>query len=75
MANKKIKLFVACSDGWDGSVSATLFNTKKEALEELNRSEEELENGTFYDDGMIIEVKAEITVEGKLAKPIRLNIE
>jgi hypothetical protein len=63
---KKIKLFLAATDGQDGSYTVSFFNTKKEALKDLDRTEDELEGGSFYDDGQIKELTLEIDNKGKL---------
>lgn len=66
MTTIKLKLFAACSDGGDGSVSVTLVNSREEALEHLDRTEEELEEGCFHDDGSIEKVNVTlIEDEGK----------
>jgi len=63
MKNKEIKLdlFLTRKDCGDGSITIGLFKTRKECLERLNRTEEQLENGSPYDDGTIDEVS--ITLE------------
>lgn len=51
----------------DGSIGVCLFNTREEALESLDRTLEELDNGCFYDDGSLEEVNLEFKeVDGKL---------
>jgi hypothetical protein len=62
----KIKLFLAATDGQDGSYTVTLFNTKQEALDDLEKTEEELNEGCFYEDGQIQEMEIEIDENGKL---------
>lgn len=69
----KIKLFGAARDGQDGSYSVELFNTRQEALNELDRTEEELSNGCFHEDGGIAEVVIEL-VDGKLKKPVYISL-
>lgn len=70
----KIKLFIAASDGQDGSFSVKLFNTKEEALGNLKRTEEELQNGTFYDDGALEEIELELDEEGKLKESVWFSV-
>ena len=75
MTKISVKIFAACSDGGDGSVSVHLVNTREEALEKLDRTEEELENGCF---GMIEKVTVNLVEkDGKwvLKDSIYLNIE
>lgn len=63
----KLNLFGACTDGQDGTFSMTLCNTRKAALKILEKTEEELEDGCFYDDGAIAEVELIlIEKDGKL---------
>lgn len=72
----KIKLQLASSDGGDGSFNVGLHNTKQEALKSLDRTEEQIEKGTFYDDGMFEEVELDINLEtGKLNESFWINIE
>lgn len=72
----KIKLILAASDGGDGSIKVNLVNTREEALEILERTEEQMndKNHCFYDDGLIEEIELEIE-DGKLVKPFWINIE
>lgn len=69
----KITLHAAYRDGQDGSFSVKLFNTKDEALKHLDRTEEELEEGNFYDDGAYEELTLDI-VDGKLEKPVSISV-
>ena len=71
----KINLCLSASDCGDGSFSVFLHNTKEEALENLNRTEEQLENGCFYDDGMIQNISLDIDENGKLLVPFGINID
>lgn len=69
----KITLHAAYQDGQDGSFSVKLFNTKREVLKYLDRTEEQLEEGCFYDDGAYEEVTLEI-VDGKLKNPVSISV-
>lgn len=53
---KQMKVWLAAVDCKDGSQAGYFYNTKEEALESLDRTEEELNKGTFYDDGAIKEI-------------------
>lgn len=53
--NKQLKVWLTLTDGQDGSYSGHIHPTKEEALAELDRSEEELEEGSFYEDGILQE--------------------
>lgn len=75
MDKMKIKLWVSAKDMGDGSVSVCIINTKEEALDKLNRTEEEVENGCFYEDGMFEEILLDIDENGKLVKPVYITIE
>ena len=70
----KLKLWLYSSDGGNGSFNVGLVNTKEEALEKLDRTEEEIEDGCFYDDGIIQEIELDIENE-KLVKAFYINIE
>ncbi len=71
----KLKLWLSAKDLGDGSFSIQLDNTKVEALEYLERTEEEIHDGCFYDDGMFKEIELEIDENGKLLKPFYINID
>lgn len=71
----KINLWFSYRDGMDGSHSIKLHNTKEDALERLNRSEEEVKQGNIYDDGYFEEITLEIDEQGKLVKEVYLLIE
>lgn len=47
-------------DGGDGSQSFELVGTKQEALTSLDRTEKEIKDGCFYDDGTFHKVTFEI---------------
>ncbi len=70
----RIQLFAACTDGQDGSYSVKLFSTRAEALKKLNRTEEQLSEGCFYEDGCIEEVVLDVDSKGKLKKPVNISI-
>ena len=68
----------AYSDGWDGSFNISLFNTKQEALDSLERTEEQLEKGSHYDDGALIKLDAVFILEGgeiSLKEPLHISID
>lgn len=71
----KIKLFVVSRDGQDGSFSFNLVNTKEEALKKLNRTEKQLEEGCFYDDGDYQEIELELDKNGKLLNNPYISFE
>lgn len=74
----KIKLFAACSDRRDGSHTVKLFNTKQEALDELDRTEEQLESGDtcYYEDGVLEEIVLDIDEKmSTIRKPVTISIE
>lgn len=71
----KIKLWLATSDGQDGSFNVDLYNTKEEALESLDRTEQEVKKGSFYEDGIIEQIELDIDEEGRLNEPFSINIE
>lgn len=69
----EIKAFAACWDGGDGSTSVVIYPTRDEALKSLNRTEKQLEEGVYYDDGIIREVFIEIDNKGELSKSIDIR--
>lgn len=74
----KINAWIAASDNGDCSFRVMIYNTKQEALESLDRTEEQLEgeDTCFYDDGIIREIEIVLTPDFKLAAPIDIsNIE
>jgi len=71
----KIKLWLSASDGGDGSINVNLNNTKEEALEAINSTEEEIENGCFYDNGLIEEIELSFDENGQLTESFHINIE
>jgi len=71
----KINLWFSYLDGMDGSHSIKLHNTKEAALERLNKTQEEVEQGNIYDDGYFEEITLEIDEQGKLVKEVYLSIE
>ena len=73
--NKLVNLVLSAKDCGDGSITVELHNTKEEALTSLNRTEQQLEDGCFYDDGMIEEITLELDENNKLVKPFYINIE
>ena len=70
----KIKLWLTFTDGQDGSYYVTIHNEKEEALERLNRTEDQMNNGNTYEDGYMSELDIEIE-NGKLVKPITFSVE
>lgn len=63
----KCKVSVAVKDLGDGSQSVCIFNTREEGLEYLNRTEEELEEGNSYDDGILVDTEMEFElIDGNL---------
>lgn len=58
----KIKLTIAAKNQGDGSIAIKIFgeNKREAALEWLERTEEELENGSAYDDGLIEEKEVDL---------------
>lgn len=70
----KIKIFAAYRDGMDGSFSIRLFGEKQKALDHLDRTEEQLEEGNVYDDGAIAETEIEVDDQGVIIKSGHLSI-
>lgn len=58
----KVKLTIAAKNQGDGSIGVKIFGKgkRKQALEWLNRTEEDLEKGSPYDDGVIEEVEVDL---------------
>lgn len=56
----KVKCHLVFSDGQDGSYTINIVPTKEKGLEILDRTEEQLEEGTVYEDGVIKEVTLDI---------------
>lgn len=69
----KLNVFAACRDNGDGSTDVTIFNTEQECLDRLGKTQEEIENGCYYDDGIIRPLTIKLTKDGKLAEPIYIN--
>lgn len=70
----KLNVWLTYSDGMDGSYFVTIQNTKKEALEQLGSTEEQLATGNVYEYGYLEKVEIEIE-NGKLVKPITFSVE
>lgn len=70
----KLNIWLTYSDSQDGSYYVTIHNEKQEALERLNRTEEQLKEGDVYNDGYMTEIEIEIE-NGKLVKPIQFSVE
>jgi len=68
-------LFWSYRDGMDGSHIVKLHSKKEEALKELSRTEEELQNGNIYDDGSFGEIEVELDENGKLVSEVNIYIE
>jgi hypothetical protein len=63
----KLKCFAVLKDCGDGSQSCSLVASKEDALESLDRTEEELKEGCFYEDGAYKEVTMKFDfTDGKL---------
>ena len=71
----KVKLICSYSDGQDGSHTVRIHRTRQEALERLNRTEEQLKRGNIYDDGAIVETEIEVDEAGKVIKGGSISIE
>jgi hypothetical protein len=71
----KINLWLTSKDCGDGSYTVSIVNTKEEALEILDRTEEQLSEGNTYEDGYLEEITLELDENGKLTKPFCINIE
>lgn len=56
----KVKAFAAYRDGQDGSCSVSICGTRELALENLDRTEEQLQQGNMYEDGAIDEIEIEV---------------
>lgn len=70
----KIKLIITARDGQDGSFSIDLHNTKKEGLDSLDRTEKELKEGCFYEDGELQEIELDIDEKtGKLKESVTVS--
>ena len=70
----RLNLWLSANDCGDGSITVQLNNSKQEALDSINQTEESIANGCFYDNGLIEEVHIEVE-EGKLVEPFYINIE
>lgn len=70
-----IKVFWSYKDGQDGSHSIKLHSSKEEALNRLDRTEEELEDGDIYNDGSFGETLLEVDGKGNLLKEVGIYIE
>lgn len=71
-------VWLAARDCGDGSQAGSFFNTKEEALKYLNKTEEELEEGTFYDDGGMEKITISIIDNDgvlSLEKPFRFDTD
>ena len=60
MSKITVSAYAVMKDCGDGSQSFLLAGTKEEALTCLDRTEEEIEHGCFYDDGAFREVSFEL---------------
>ncbi len=69
----KVTVFATYTDGQDGSFSVSLHGTKEEALEDLGKTEEELEEGNIYEDGAMEELNLEFDENGKLINDVRFS--
>ncbi len=77
------RAFIAMQDNGDGSQGVFIGNSREECLEHLDRTEEQLEDGTYYDDGIIIEREFNLeeldeTLDGiilKLSKNVRFDTD
>ena len=76
---RKLDVFVAIRDNGDGSQAFNLFNKKATALMYLDRTEEQLENGSPYDDGIlreaVIELWDDMQTGLSLAKPFSMDTD
>jgi len=70
----KVQAFITYSDGQDGSYFVTIEGSLQDALNQLDRTEEQLAEGNVYDDGYMKEIELEIE-DGKLVTPIRFSVE
>jgi hypothetical protein len=70
----KIRLQGYFEDMNDGSYRLSLFNTKEELLSDVGKTEEEIKNGTVYDDGQLLEVDINVDEKGKLKKPLIISL-
>ena len=55
----KLKCFAVLRDCGDGSQACSIVPTKEDALESLDRTEEQLADNCFYEDGCYKEVTME----------------